>query len=60
VEQGSADRDAKRGGACNQLEAAQWLRQQGAEWPDELSSYAVKWSCDAVAWARAEGCDAPI
>jgi hypothetical protein len=50
-------------GAYNTLAAAQWLRQQGAEWPPVLSAHGTVWSGDALAWARAEGCivlsDAP-
>jgi hypothetical protein len=46
------------------LAAAQWLRQQGADWPAVLySEHEVKpgpW-CDAtLEWARAEGCTAPV
>jgi hypothetical protein len=41
-------------GACNQLAAAKWLRQQGAEWPEVLWSHA-HWSGDVLEWARAEG-----
>jgi hypothetical protein len=44
------------GAASNKLAAAQWLRQQGAEWPDSLYC----WSQDIVAWARLEGCTSPI
>jgi hypothetical protein len=59
-------------GAFNQLAAAQWLRQQGAEWPDLLqyryealhapgfvSSAATSWRNETLAWARAEGCTSP-
>jgi hypothetical protein len=53
-------------GSCNSLEAAQWLRQRGAEWPvvlrDTTSTQGdgEQWSDDMIAWARAEGCDAPL
>eukprot|EP00953_Heterococcus_sp_UTEX-ZZ885_P032070 16773-Heterococcus_DN1.PRE.3 len=43
-------------GAFDQLAAAQWLRQQGAEWPRVLCSNIEPWSVELVAWARAEGC----
>jgi hypothetical protein len=53
-------------GSRDQLEAAQWLRQRGAEWPvvlrDTTSTQGdgEQWSDDMIAWARAEGCDAPL
>jgi hypothetical protein len=37
-------------GAHNHLAAAQWLRQQGAEWPAQLKL----WVPELLAWARAE------
>jgi hypothetical protein len=51
-------------GAHSKLAAAQWLREQGAEWPailryEELYHKPLKWSGAALAWARAEGCDSP-
>jgi hypothetical protein len=42
-------------GACNKLAAAQWLREQGAEWPPVLE----QWYEDMITWARAEGCTSP-
>eukprot|EP00953_Heterococcus_sp_UTEX-ZZ885_P018304 10224-Heterococcus_DN1.PRE.1 len=47
-------------GARDQLAAAQWLRQQGAPWPEEYLMFvdgnsAQNWSDEAVAWARSEG-----
>jgi hypothetical protein len=46
--------------------AGSWLRQQGAEWPDELYTRdrdnehrGAPWCDKMVAWARAEGCTAP-
>jgi hypothetical protein len=47
-------------GACNQLAAAQWLRHQGAEWPDQHSGYGSRWSADVLAWATTEGYTAPV
>jgi hypothetical protein len=46
------------------LAAAQWLRQQGAEWPAELYSDHEDgpgpWYGETLEWARAEGCTAPV
>eukprot|EP00953_Heterococcus_sp_UTEX-ZZ885_P015514 8731-Heterococcus_DN1.PRE.2 len=42
-----------------QLAAAQWLRQQGAEWPTMLLFLGMPWSEGVLAWARAEGCTSP-
>jgi hypothetical protein len=52
-------------GARDQLAAAQWLRQQGAPWPEEYLMFvdgnsAQNWSDEAVAWARSEGCTVPL
>jgi hypothetical protein len=50
------------------LEAVQWLRQQGAEWPAILQyNYTFldlvfcrdSWHPDVVAWARQQGCTSP-
>jgi hypothetical protein len=50
-------------GAHNKLEAAQWARERGAEWPERLhyegTSYA-DWCSATLDWARAEGCTAPL
>jgi hypothetical protein len=51
-------------GAHSKLAAAQYLLQQGAEWPtvlryEEPYHKPLKWSGAALAWARAEGCTAP-
>jgi hypothetical protein len=50
-------------GSHNNLPAAQWLRQRGAQWPADLYYYQYE-SChchgDTLAWARAEGCRAPL
>jgi hypothetical protein len=45
-------------GCYSELVAAQWLRQQGAEWPARLR-YLRPWAGDVLAWARAEGCTSP-
>jgi hypothetical protein len=39
-------------GECTKLATAQWLRQQGAEWPVPLK----RWTAQMLAWTRAEGC----
>jgi hypothetical protein len=46
-------------GANSKLAAAQWLRQQGAQWPPVLLSIAEPWKGESLAWARAEGCTSP-
>jgi hypothetical protein len=55
-------------GGNDKLEAAKWLRQQGAEWPnvlrftiqyDEGGEKVYKWEHNALQWARAEGCTSP-
>jgi hypothetical protein len=49
-------------GACEHLEAAQWLRQQGAEWPAYLGYKTLifdkwkRWKGVTLEWARREGC----
>ena len=54
-----------RAGVSNQLRAAQWLRQRGAQWPAVLGYkrtvfvYARQWSDDVLAWARLQGCSSP-
>jgi hypothetical protein len=40
----------------NQLAAAQWLKEQGAEWPAAFGW--ASWSDEVLEWARAEGCTA--
>jgi hypothetical protein len=49
-------------GALDQLAAAQWLRQQGAEWPAVLRNEELRqsWHSATLAWARAEGCTSPL
>jgi hypothetical protein len=44
-------------GNANQLQAAQWYKQRGAEWPAALLR---NWRFESLAWARAAGCDAPL
>jgi shikimate 5-dehydrogenase len=54
-------------GHNNKLAAAQWLRQQGADWPAVLvhnvhvasHTIAMPWPTKAVAWAREQGCTSP-
>jgi hypothetical protein len=46
-------------GAHKHVHAAQWLRQQGAEWPAVLGEGKSSWTGDTLAWARAEGCTSP-
>jgi hypothetical protein len=47
-------------GGCNNLLAAKWLRQQGAEWQSVLRDYeGTSWCGELLARARAEGCFAP-
>jgi hypothetical protein len=46
-------------GARNQLPAAQWLRQHGAQWPAALKCGTTQWKDDMIAWARAQGCTSP-
>jgi hypothetical protein len=45
-------------GAHNNLAAAVWLRQHGADWPPALMHNvpAMHWSRELVAWAQSEGC----
>jgi hypothetical protein len=47
-------------GACGMLEAAQWLRSQGAEWPPVLREKGKSWCGEVLAWARAQGCESPV
>jgi hypothetical protein len=57
--------------AFGHIEAAEWLREQGAVWPevlvDEHASYASpervqrrQWSGAVLQWARQEGCVSPV
>jgi hypothetical protein len=46
-------------GANNKLRVAKWLRQQGAEWPEELRINPFSWKGNVLQWARDEGCTAP-
>jgi hypothetical protein len=45
-------------GCYNNLAAAKWLREQGAEWPTEFDVFV--WSGEVLEWARAEGCTTPV
>jgi hypothetical protein len=51
-------------GVYGNLQAAQWLRQHGAQWPAILSwgvrPFMRQWSGDVLVWARAEGCTSPV
>eukprot|EP00953_Heterococcus_sp_UTEX-ZZ885_P006598 4029-Heterococcus_DN1.PRE.2 len=47
-------------GAFGQLATAQYLRQQGAEWPPVLNLEGQNWTGEVLAWARAEGCTSPV
>jgi hypothetical protein len=51
-------------GASDNLQAAQWLRHHGAQWPavltDDHFCYGLRWSGESLAWARAEGCTSPV
>jgi hypothetical protein len=50
-------------GLRDKLTIAQWLRQQGAQWPAILrvgtGMFVKQWSDDMIAWARSEGCTSP-
>jgi hypothetical protein len=46
-----------RAGAFSKLAAAQWLREQGAEWPTVLRH--SRWSDEVLKWAIAEGFTLP-
>jgi hypothetical protein len=47
-------------GLSRRLQAAQWLRQQGAQWPTKLrNTVGFTWQGEVLAWARAEGCTSP-
>jgi hypothetical protein len=38
----------------------QWLRAEGAEWPEVLQFMDSPWPETSVAWCRSEGCDSPL
>jgi hypothetical protein len=40
--------------------AMQWLRQEGADWPNVLRYAGTQWPEASIAWCRAEGCDSPL
>jgi hypothetical protein len=45
-------------GLAGKLKAAQWLLQQGADWPTVLCYGAQPWPRSTVKWAREQGCTA--
>jgi hypothetical protein len=47
-------------GAHCKLEAVKWLREQGAQWPDKLKYKSKYWRGATLAWARLQGCTAPL
>jgi hypothetical protein len=48
-------------GTAGALHAAQWLRQHGAQWPAVLGyDEEQQWSDAVIAWAREQGCTAPV
>jgi Ankyrin repeats (3 copies) len=49
----------REAGVFDQLQAAQWLRQHGANWPTVLQAGGLRWHGESLAWARAEGCTSP-
>jgi hypothetical protein len=52
-----------RASSNSKLPAAQWLRQRGAQWPAVLGCVEgdlPSWSGESLAWARSEGCTAPL
>jgi hypothetical protein len=38
----------------------QWLRAEGADWPEKLCYGTHAWPDELVAWCRSEGCDSPL
>jgi hypothetical protein len=51
-----------KAGATDKLAVAQWLRQQGAEWPAVLRYHCytwMPWKGDTLMWARQQGCTSP-
>jgi hypothetical protein len=47
-------------GFLSNFAAAQWLRQQGAEWPKQLRFGSFIWGMDNVQCARDQGCTSRI
>jgi hypothetical protein len=48
-------------GTRGTLQTVQWCRQRGAEWPAVLGyTGIVEWTDACLAWARANGCAAPL
>jgi hypothetical protein len=75
IEQGAVLLDAQQltvalkcAGTYNRLQAAQLIRQHGAQWPAVLGygtgtapmAYAQPWHGETLVWARAQGCTAPV
>jgi hypothetical protein len=62
LEQAQLTRVLNAAGASSQLAAVQWLRAQGAEWPNILefqlrgSQRCKEWQGSTLTWARSEGC----
>jgi hypothetical protein len=46
-------------GSTAKLDAAQWLLEEGADWPIELRYNYRRWPRSSVNWAREQGCAAP-
>jgi hypothetical protein len=46
------------GVARNNQAAVQWLREQGAQWPETLKYRSARWRRATIAWAREQGCTA--
>eukprot|EP00953_Heterococcus_sp_UTEX-ZZ885_P009817 5748-Heterococcus_DN1.PRE.7 len=51
---------AALGALCTHRYSLQWLRHEGADWPDELQYNGYVWPNDMIAWCRNEGCDSPL
>jgi pyruvate/2-oxoglutarate dehydrogenase complex dihydrolipoamide acyltransferase (E2) component len=49
-----------RAGSNDRIYTAKWLRKQCAPWPAMLGSFVGNWLEAAVAWARRQGCTAPL
>eukprot|EP00953_Heterococcus_sp_UTEX-ZZ885_P025779 13984-Heterococcus_DN1.PRE.2 len=47
-------------GVHGKLEAAEWLRSEGAKWPAVLRKHDQKWPEVMLAWARKNGCTSPV
>jgi hypothetical protein len=48
-------------GVYGHLRIVQWLREQGAAWPEVLQSEnSRQWGGEVLVWMREQGCTAPI